>query len=576
MSIVYDKIIFYKNQNVEFTNNEKCLKIVSKQNKSTPGIYFYVNIEYGKTYIFNLKYIIKSNKKIIKLWFTFENNVLIKTFDKKNKKEFNKMVISNLNTKIKIGILFVNPKMDDEILIKKITFQPNSLESEEQQTNKLIIDEKLYLDRIKNLPEERMYNLNLYLDKIRYIHQYKITVKWERSLSIPTAIEESFFNNINKNLIFSCGYNGGYRFSYKGNNNDSKVVAGKYTRSLKKTSYCLNLDSKYIWNKIEEFPGVERQGGRSVVYKDKMYCYGGYTFIPSKTHNPTVVFKEKKKCFQTLNDGYSISYNIELRRWIWSKLPDLPMAMSGIGMTMIDNYIYTCCGVHRDSLSTGCQLMIVKYNNTNNKSIDVGRKLFRLDVNNLDIGWEEYDIFPGTLRFNPAMTSIDDVIYIIGGIRPNHKWKISKKISDRYYNVTDNWKYNVVSKEWKKIENEIANNLSNWGLSNDKFVYENRYIILIGGYSYLNLVTDGKLYKNKYHNNNLSNKMFIYDTVLNVCYKTNNMFCRINVPDYVVTENKIYFIGGESEKYTFEYENYGRHSDVFAIGTITKIAVSFY
>jgi hypothetical protein len=127
-----------------------------------------------------------------------------------------------------------------------------------------------------------------------------------------------------------------------------------------------------------------------------------------------------------------------------------------------------------------------------------------------------------------------------------------------------------------RIYNNIANNYSNWGLSNDNFVYKKRYLILIGGYAYKNIIMNKTLYKNMSHNNKFSNKVFIYDTILNQCYETDNIFCSINVPSYVIKEDKIYLIGGESPKYILENEQFGRHSDVFAIGTISEVQISHY
>src|SRR5690606_18142324 len=121
------------------------------------------------------------------------------------------------------------------------------------------------------------------------------------------------------------------------------------------------------------------------------------------------------------------------------------------GMTSIANHIYICCGAHREE-DFECTQLMVEFNGKK-----CGNILYRLDVNNLNNGWELYDYFPGTLRFNPVMTSIDDTIYVFGGIHPNHEWVVSKNISNRFYNVLDNWKYNIITKKWIKL-NVCINN----------------------------------------------------------------------------------------------------------------------
>ncbi|KRE46328.1 kelch repeat-containing protein [Paenibacillus sp. Soil522] len=367
---------------------------------------------------------------------------------------------------------------------------------------------------------------------------------------------------IDNKLIYLCGLNGGITFSYATN-----YKVNKYIRGFKNDGYYLDLNEKiYTWNRIPEFPGTERQAGRAVCIDNTMYCYGGYVYAPTRNHGKTN--NKKKQSFNTLQDGYALKYTDN--KWIWTKLPNLPVSMSGFGMTKINNYIYICCGAHRKA-HYRCHHLMVKVESRNNKNTEIGRILYRLDINNLNKGWEKYDTFPGTLRFNPAMTSIGDKIYIIGGIYPNQEWITNiKDTSKRFYNINDNWEYNTVTKEWSLIKTNICNGLSNWGPGNDEIVYKDRYIILIGGHSYRYFMNKNKLMKNSMYNGKFSNRIIIYDTVTDTCYNDNTLFCEINVPDYIVRDNKIYLIGGESVRYKFERESFGRHSDVFAIGEIEE------
>ncbi|WP_332634767.1 kelch repeat-containing protein [Halalkalibacter flavus] len=385
-------------------------------------------------------------------------------------------------------------------------------------------------------------------------------ITWKKSTSIPLAIEETFFGMIENKLVFLCGFNGGIANSFTGNDMDTKVK--KYIRGFKNEGYYLDLNNiTHTWDSIPNFPSTGRQGGRTVCIDNTMYCYGGFVYTPVKI-GPLTNYK-KKNAFRTLQDGYALNYTDN--QWIWTELPNLPASMSGFGMTKINNYIYICCGAHREPHYKSHNLMV------NNENTEIGRILYRLDINNLDKGWQEYDTFPGTLRFNPAMTSIGDDIYIIGGIYPNQSWISRKDISERYYNINDNWKYNTVTKKWSLIKTNICNGLSNWGPCNDEIVYKDRYIILIGGYSYRYFMNKNKLVENSMYNGEFSNRIIIYDTVTDTCYNDNTLFCTINAPDFIVRDNKIYLIGGESVKYTFEGEYFGKHSDVFAIGEIEEL-----
>uniref|UniRef100_UPI002FC80283 kelch repeat-containing protein n=1 Tax=Halalkalibacter flavus TaxID=3090668 RepID=UPI002FC80283 len=347
-------------------------------------------------------------------------------------------------------------------------------------------------------------------------------ITWKKSTSIPSGIEETFFGMIDNKLIFLCGFNGGINNSYTGNDRDPKVK--KYIRGFKNNGYYLDLNKKiHTWNSIPKFPGTKRQGGRTVCIDNTMYCYGGFVYTPSRVHGPLTNYK-KKQAFRTLRDGYAL--NFKDNKWIWTKLPNLPTSMSGFGMTKINNYIYICCGAHRES-DYRCPHLMVKVNSKNKKNKEIGRVLYRLDINNLNKGWQKYDTFPGTLRFNPAMTSIGDDIYIIGGIYPNQSWVSKKDISKRYFNINDNWKYNTVTKKWSLIKTNICNGLSNWGPCNDEIVYKDRYIILIGGYSYRYFMNKNKLVKNSMYNGKFSNRIIIYDTVTDTCYNDNTLFCTI-------------------------------------------------
>ncbi|KRE46323.1 hypothetical protein [Paenibacillus sp. Soil522] len=239
---------------------------------------------------------------------------------------------------------------------------------------------------------------------------------------------------IGNKLIYLCGYNGGIYFSFATNPRDRKVK--KYIRGFKNDGYYLDLNEKiYRWNRIPKFPGAGRQAGRTVCIDNTMYCYGGYVYAPTRIYSK-LTNNKKKQSFRTLQDGYALKYTDN--KWIWTKLSDLPVSMTGFGMTKINNYIYICCGAHRKA-HYRCHHLMVKVKSRNNKNTEIGRILYRLDINNLDKGWEKYDTFPGTLRFNPAMTSIGDKIYIIGGVYPNQSWITNiKDISERFYNINDN------------------------------------------------------------------------------------------------------------------------------------------
>jgi hypothetical protein len=81
---------------------------------------------------------------------------------------------------------------------------------------------------------------------------------------------------------------------------------------------------------------------------------------------------------------------------------------------------------------------------------------------------------------------------------------------------------------------------------------------------YKNVLSD-----NENNTGQFSNRVIIYDTLKDGCFESTNLVCKINVPDYIVNDDKIYLLGGECEKFKLGDEYFGRHSDMFTIGSIS-------
>lgn len=373
------------------------------------------------------------------------------------------------------------------------------------------------------------------------------------------GIEEPFFNIIDNKLVFACGFNGGIKFSYPREKYNEKRK--KYIRGLKNDCYYYDLVKKNsIWKKIDNFPGEARQGGRCIAKENTIYMYGGNTFKPIKEHhikNNTI----KKEDYRTLRDGYALTYKDGI--WSWKRLPDLPIAITNFGMTLYKNYIYICLGAYNN---TEFYNNVVEYEKDNRK-YEIGKKMWKLDITNLERGWILVCDFPGTLRINSTFTCINNNIYILGGIYPNSKW-ISKSQNDRFYNVIDNWKYDILNNSWQKID--IENDYSNYGYTNSMNIYKDRYIILIGGSKYEKKIFKNKIFSNKIKKNILQIfDIFLYDIFEKKIIKIKTkLFCRICNPNFIIFKDNIYLIGGECEPFVYNNENFGRHSDMFFHGEL--------
>lgn len=390
-----------------------------------------------------------------------------------------------------------------------------------------------------------------------------LQIFWKKQKSLPIALEDNFCGIIDNKIVIACGFDGGTWFSFSTKPNDEKL--NKYERKIKKSCYYKDLnDEKSDWIKISDFPGHSRQGGRTVTIANTIYMYGGHYFQPTKNHIKNI--NKRKNDFQSLSDGYSLG--IINGKWIWKKLPDLPESLTNFGMTSYKKYIYICCGGKSDLDS------LYGYASVIYKNEKIGNKLYRLDTDNLDNGWEFISYFPGTLRYNNIMTIVNEYIYIIGGIYPRNDWRPGSN-SNRFYNVVDNWKYHIITNVWENIKTDIMDGFGNWGYNTDAIVYKNRYIIILGGYGYEKIISNSGIKLNKYAFKKplqFYDNIIIYDTYIDKYYLSpTKLFCKVNNPTYFIKNDEIYYVGGESNPYIFENEKFGRHSDVFAIGYINEI-----
>src|SRR3989338_5328103 len=86
----------FKNQKVEIISGDKT-KVVSMQNKSTPGIYYQINVEHNTSYMISTN--IYDNYGIIKLWIATVNKKTIE-FKHKLHTGYNKLIYDNNKKKL--------------------------------------------------------------------------------------------------------------------------------------------------------------------------------------------------------------------------------------------------------------------------------------------------------------------------------------------------------------------------------------------------------------------------------------------------------------------------------------------
>jgi hypothetical protein len=115
---------FYKNQNVEIIKDNNKIKIIAKQNKSTPGAYFRIHIDDNETYKIIIK-AVKKSRGTVKLWIAYNDNSCIEFSEKYKIENHVTNIEYNLSNNTgkrqlyKIGLLFNNCRNGDSIIIHK-------------------------------------------------------------------------------------------------------------------------------------------------------------------------------------------------------------------------------------------------------------------------------------------------------------------------------------------------------------------------------------------------------------------------------------------------------------------------
>lgn len=392
------------------------------------------------------------------------------------------------------------------------------------------------------------------------------TIEWKKGPSMPTAIQECMIGLVaDRFLVYTTGYCG------KGSASPEKKR--KYTRGFSKKAFAYDMQ-KNKWITLPNFPEQGRQGARSIVIDNKLYCWGGWTYEPIKESQiakiPQDQWPAKKGC-RCFRDGYCLTYHSD-ETWTWTKIIPLPFPRMNFGLCCNENKIYVCFGGEN-------------YNGQV-KSSESYNRLYMLDLDVPQPDWKLLTTFPGTPRINLSMTYVDGNIYVIGGIFPIHEWEYNNKTSSRWMTILDNWKYNLATNQWIPIADNLTMT-SNWG-NCDQIVWQDRYIILMGGAFFSEFKKNNVVVRRTVKPCLCSQSMYSHcdgcgSTFLKhiFAYDIQNdriVKCQvslpgpINLPIMKIYGNQIYALGGETYGFTYDHEKFHRaHIDLFLIGTIKDI-----
>ena len=366
---------------------------------------------------------------------------------------------------------------------------------------------------------------------------------WHRGPDLPMGFQESAGGIVDGALITSTGFSRGYL---------DDVVPGKKNKSprekhLKETWGLKLADSGAGWTALPDFPGTGRTAAFGIAVDQKLYLWGGCEW-----NNP-----------YTFKDGYRLSRVND--QWQWDKLPDLPLPMGSSGIAAIGSKIYVMGGSQYFLRGGGTYLTNLIENGS-----PFGSHLMVFDTADSNPAWKALPPCPGTPRCVQAMAAVGGKIYVLGGAAGENN------PSGVTCTVVDNWQFDPQTSQWRRLPDLPV---ASGSFPSGRIAFHDRYILLIGGYQYSAILDpDGKTRppygtpsKNDPQKDYFSD-IFVYDTQTQKFGTATPLPMNIHLPMSVVEGNQLHLIGGETDGFTLDGEQYGHNPDLYLIGELKASA----
>lgn len=399
-----------------------------------------------------------------------------------------------------------------------------------------------------------------------------------------------------KNYIFSlCGFCCGLNVSMCPSQLRSEVSKNtSYKRGFIKEIYRYDIISKK-WIYLKNLDIQPRQGQRTFFIKNKIYIIGGYSYTPLTTYelNKYKILPSKQGIF-TYNNG--CIYDFSTNNLINEKEIKLPFNICNFGCIYVNNRLYLINGCIYDKKSFNNNYIV------NKEKIGKLFIKFKIDNNNFINDSSDLSPFPGSGRFNQIYFLKDKYIYILNGCSTSNILNKSKGYNEyTYCNIIDNWKYDIINNRWTRLK-DYPIPMGNQGY----VIYDNKYLILIGGCSYnktitypyavidtKNIIKSNDMFpynnissiKNNFiksnkdtcsgqYNKYFSNMVMIYD-IENDSYKISNYKLPFNISgaNLILKDDIIYILAGELNPTLINNTYYGNHLGGLVEINIDKIFI---
>jgi hypothetical protein len=271
------------------------------------------------------------------------------------------------------------------------------------------------------------------------------------------------------------------------------------------------------WSRIANLPGPARQGAAVAVVNDAMYVMGGINYDAPYTYR----------------DSYRLQMNGG--NYTWQALPgaQLPWPVYGAAAStaVIGSKIYML-GAADYFQGPGAQ-EVDFHSEQGRTGVPIGNALLMLDTTDIAAGWTRLADCPGLSKFDCALAAVGGKLYQLGG-----DFAPLAKTDSAYYNAVDSWTYDPASNRWTQLPDMPD------GANRKALVYDDRYIVLPGAYTYPQTWhLDGSV--TSAVSNGFEKTVMAYDTVTGVLGEVESMIEETSLPSATMVGDMLYTLGGE-------------------------------
>jgi hypothetical protein len=391
-------------------------------------------------------------------------------------------------------------------------------------------------------------NCRYWVDAVPGLLDPMLRITWHLGPDLPQGFQDSDGGIVDNTLITVAGFCQG---------EDVPSKPGKYPRGFLQQAWGLDLAHRAAgWVSLPAFPGHARQELFGAVVADELYLWGGISYSTPNTYA----------------DGWKLSH--AGGTWTWQALPGLPWPLCAGAVAVIGTRIYVMGGADYDGAA------FYTANNRSGTNPNLGAHLITFDTAGPGAGWQMLPDCPGTPRWVHAMGSVDQRLYVIGGATGNS------------CTVTDNWRFEPATAKWVPLA-DLPISSGNFP-SGSSIVFENRYLVLPGGFQFGCTVRNGsslppygtgsKAPQPGAASQVYFNDVFVYDTRTDRFGRADPLPLNNNLPMTVLAGSELFLVGGETggarllesatgAGYSPAGEYFGHHPDLLLTGRIEVATV---